>query len=29
VSELRHLLKGFQDRAGAAPTEEQLDQLGQ
>lgn len=29
VGELRHLLKGFQDRAGAAPTEEQLDQLGQ
>ncbi|HUB01739.1 MAG TPA: PAS domain S-box protein, partial [Terriglobales bacterium] len=29
VSELRQLLKGFQDRAGAAPTEEQLDQLGQ
>ena len=29
VGELRHLLKGFQDRAGAAPSEEQLDQLGQ
>jgi PAS domain S-box-containing protein len=29
VGELRYLLKGFQDRAGAAPTEEQLDQLGQ
>jgi PAS domain S-box-containing protein len=29
VSELKNLLKGFQDRAGAAPTEEQLDQLGQ
>src|SRR5215470_15542929 len=29
VSELRHILKGFQDRAGLAPTEEQLDQLSQ
>ena len=29
VGELKQLLKGFQDRAGAAPTEEQLDQLGQ
>jgi PAS domain S-box-containing protein len=29
VSELRHILKGFQDRAGVAPTEEQLDQLSQ
>ena len=29
VSELKQILKGFQDRVGAAPTEEQLDQLGQ
>ena len=29
VSELRQLLRGFQDRVGAAPSEEQLDQLGQ
>ncbi len=29
VSELRQLLKGFQKRAGVAPSEEQLDQLGQ
>ena len=29
VSELRHILKGFQDRAGMAPSEEQLDQLSQ
>ncbi len=29
VSELQTILKGFQDRAGVAPSEEQLDQLGQ
>jgi len=29
VQGLREILKGFQDRAGAAPSEEQLDQLGQ
>lgn len=29
VSELQQIIKGFQDRAGVAPTEEQLDQLGQ
>ena len=29
VSELQQILKGFQDRAGVAPSEEQLDQLGQ
>jgi PAS domain S-box-containing protein len=29
VSELQTILKGFQERAGVAPTEEQLDQLGQ
>ena len=29
VSELKEILKGFQERVGAAPTEEQLDQLGQ
>jgi len=29
VQGLRDILKGFQDRAGAAPSEEQLDQLGQ
>ena len=29
VGELRTILKGFQERAGATPTEEQLDQLGQ
>jgi len=29
VSQLKHILKGFQDRAGMAPTEEQLDQLAQ
>ena len=29
VTELRHILKGFQDRAGTAPSEEQLDQLSQ
>jgi PAS domain S-box-containing protein len=29
VSELRQILKGFQDRAGTAPSEEQLDQLSQ
>jgi PAS domain S-box-containing protein len=29
VTELRHILKGFQDRAGLAPSEEQLDQLSQ
>ena len=29
VTELRHILKGFQDRAGATPSEEQLDQLSQ
>ena len=29
VSELKQILKGFQNRAGVAPSEEQLDQLGQ
>ncbi|MGB9234301.1 MAG: PAS domain S-box protein [Terriglobales bacterium] len=29
VQELRQIVRGFQDRAGAAPSEEQLDQLGQ
>jgi PAS domain S-box-containing protein len=29
VGELKQIIKGFQDRAGVAPTEEQLDQLGQ
>ena len=29
VSELKQLLKGFQNRAGVTPSEEQLDQLGQ
>lgn len=29
VSELKQILRGFQDRAGAAPSEEQLDQLSQ
>jgi len=29
VTELRQILKGFQDSAGAAPSEEQLDQLSQ
>ena len=29
LSELQELLKGFQDKAGATPSEEQLDQLGQ
>ncbi len=29
VAELRQILKGFQDRAGTAPSEEQLDQLSQ
>lgn len=29
VSELRHLLKGIQDRAALAPSEEQLDQFSQ
>jgi PAS domain S-box-containing protein len=29
VSNLKQILKGFQDRAGVAPSEEQLDQLGQ
>ena len=29
VTELRHILRGFQDRAGMAPSEEQLDQLSQ
>jgi PAS domain S-box-containing protein len=29
VSELKQILKGFQDRAGVTPSEEQLDQLGQ
>jgi two-component system NtrC family sensor kinase len=28
VSELKQILKGFQDRAGVTPSEEQLDQLG-
>lgn len=29
VAELKHILRGFQDRAGVAPSEEQLDQLSQ
>jgi PAS domain S-box-containing protein len=29
VSELQHILKGFQNQAGVTPSEEQLDQLGQ
>src|SRR5271154_3244176 len=29
VSELKNILKGFQDRGGVTPSEEQLDQLGQ
>ena len=29
VSELKHILRGFQDRVGVTPSEEQLDQLGQ
>jgi PAS domain S-box-containing protein len=29
VSELKQILKGFQDQAGTTPSEEQLDQLGQ
>jgi PAS domain S-box-containing protein len=29
VSELKTILKGFQDRGGVTPSEEQLDQLGQ
>src|ERR1700692_3403284 len=29
VTELKHILKGFQDRGGVTPSEEQLDQLGQ
>ena len=29
VSELKQILKGFQDQAGVTPSEEQLDQLGQ
>jgi PAS domain S-box-containing protein len=29
VTELRQIVKGFQDRAGTAPSEEQLDQLSQ
>ena len=29
VSELKQILKGFQNQAGATPSEEQLDQLGQ
>jgi PAS domain S-box-containing protein len=29
VSELKHILKGLQDRGGATPSEEQLDQLSQ
>jgi PAS domain S-box-containing protein len=29
VSNLKQILKGFQDRAGITPSEEQLDQLGQ
>jgi PAS domain S-box-containing protein len=29
VTELKQILKGFQDRAGTAPSEEQLDQLSQ
>src|SRR5260370_42694855 len=29
VSELQHILKGFQNQAGGTPSEEQLRQLGQ
>jgi PAS domain S-box-containing protein len=29
VTELKHILKGFQNHAGVTPSEEQLDQLGQ
>lgn len=29
VNELNHILKGFQSQAGATPSEDQLDQLGQ
>jgi len=29
VTELKHILKGFQNQAGVTPSEEQLDQLGQ
>ncbi|MGB6633906.1 MAG: PAS domain-containing protein, partial [Terriglobales bacterium] len=29
VSDLKQILKGFQDRGGVTPSEEQLDQLGQ
>src|SRR5450755_1725202 len=29
VSELKHILQGFQNQAGVTPSEEQLDQLGQ
>ena len=29
VSELKHLLKGLEERSGATPSEEQLDHLGQ
>jgi two-component system NtrC family sensor kinase len=29
VTDLKQILKGFQDRAGIAPSEDQLDQLGQ
>ncbi len=29
VSELQHILKGFQNQVGVTPSEEQLDQLGQ
>ena len=29
VAELKHILRGFQNQAGAAPSEDQLDQLGQ
>jgi len=29
VSDLKQILKGFQDRAGVTPSEDQLDQLGQ
>ena len=29
VSELKQILKGFQNQAGVTPSEEQLDQLGQ
>src|ERR1700683_4396259 len=29
VSDLKQILKGFQDRGGTTPSEEQLDQLGQ